>query len=528
MSTGSLSANTPVTSDSSTDDIKEPRLLAFDENNTVTPGKDINRKISALDNDLAHMRAELSAINNSVEEGLDRLGDSDTDLTAKVAETYKRLGEIDNAYKALLKISTRIDTDIQKLNGDVSTVAEQSATGIKGLEQSSLAQSQAFIQKNQQVVTSVQQLVERSKLSSELLGEKIQSTTDTMLQLEKKTVAEIESLSSQTKEKTDAIENSVDSNKAKILKLQSIDEAISRRATSLEKSSAELEQSGQRLDSSVQQLESSSTRLAEGITSLQQRTTELEALSRSHNTLIGGLQKTSAELAGKIVNLASRESKRFTIVSSGFLLLLALLGVIYFSQQAQFELNSVTHSEQSGLVDNKVTALQQTQQDFAVIAGDSLIALQSKIDLAKADLQDEIKKQVAQLEYKVQTINDQVRSVDGRLSQSSPFSQIGDDNIIHGAQWLATLPKENFIIQLALVDNMDALYEIAYSYNFHLKDRLSYINVNDNGALKYALLSGNYTTHNQAALAIDSMPHYIDMQLPQIKPIAVIQQQIAQ
>ena len=66
---------------------------------------------------------ELGVINNSVEEGLDRLSDSDTDLTAKVSETYKRLGEIDNAHKSLLKISSHIDADIQKLDGDVSTSA---------------------------------------------------------------------------------------------------------------------------------------------------------------------------------------------------------------------------------------------------------------------------------------------------------------------------------------------------------------------------------------------------------------------
>ncbi|MDT8281605.1 MAG: hypothetical protein RQ982_02200, partial [Gammaproteobacteria bacterium] len=109
----------------------ESKLLKFDEDNKFATGKDINTKITTLDTDLAHLRAELGSINASVEEGLDRLGDTDTDLTAKVSETYKRLGEIDNAYKSLLQISTRIDSDIKRINGDVSTVAVQSASGIK-------------------------------------------------------------------------------------------------------------------------------------------------------------------------------------------------------------------------------------------------------------------------------------------------------------------------------------------------------------------------------------------------------------
>ena len=113
-----------------TDDIQS-NLIKLDEVAEVSSGRDINNKINTLDLDLAKLRAELAIINDSVEEGLDRLSDTDTDLTAKVSETYKRLGEIDNAYKSLLEISSRIDTDIQRLNGDVSTVAKESATGIK-------------------------------------------------------------------------------------------------------------------------------------------------------------------------------------------------------------------------------------------------------------------------------------------------------------------------------------------------------------------------------------------------------------
>lgn len=128
----------------------------------------------------------------------------------------------------------------------------------------------------------------------------------------------------------------------------------------------------------------------------------------------------------------------------------------------------------------------------------------------------------------MQTVKDQAKSVNGGLSQSSPFSQIGDDNIIHGAQWVADLPEENFIVQLAYTDNTDAMYEIAQRYNYYLKESLSYIKVNDNGVEKYVLLSGNYTTQKQAIAAIDSMPRYIDMQQPLARKVDVIQKQIAQ
>lgn len=107
MTSEKLSATTATTENKVTREDTVPTLLKFDESNSVTTGKDINNKITSLDNDLVHLRSELGAINSSVEEGLDRLGDTDTDLTAKVSETYKRLGEIDNSYKSLLEISTR-------------------------------------------------------------------------------------------------------------------------------------------------------------------------------------------------------------------------------------------------------------------------------------------------------------------------------------------------------------------------------------------------------------------------------------
>ncbi len=484
----------------------ESRLLKFDENNTVTSGKDINNKITSLDTDLAHLRAELGAINNSVEEGLDRLGDSDTDLTAKVSETYKRLGEIDNAYKSLLDISSRIDADIQTLNGDVSEVAQQSASGIKNLEQSTIAQSHEFAQKNQQVASRVNQLVETSKLTSELLDQKIQSTTDSMLHIEKSVVAEINALSSATKEKTDSIESSVDSNKAKILKLQSVDEAIIRRATTLEISSAELTVTSQQMEANIAQLEKNSEILFNGVGELKQRTDELEALTGKHGFLINGLQKATSDISDKLVALSGREKQHFNIVSISFLLLLIVTAALYFSQQNQF------------------SDLQQTQLTSNMVTNNSLADLENKIEQVSVTIQDELKNKIA-------SVNDQVQSIEGRLTQTSPFSQIGDDNVIHGEQWIAALPKENFSVQLAYVDNKNAMFEIAQRYNFYLKDSLSYFSVKDDvstktGTVKYVLLSGSYATQQQAMMAIQDMPKYIDMQQPQIRKLDVIQNYI--
>ncbi len=519
--------NTVSDADTATEN-SESKVLKFDDSNTAAPAKDINTKITALDTDLAHLRAELGAINSSVEEGLDRLGDTDTDLTAKVSETYKRLGEIDNAYKSLIEISSRIDSDIQKLNGDVSTVAQQSASGIKTLEQSTIAQSNEFAQKNQQVVTRVNHLLETSKLTGDLLSQKIQATTEKMLQMEARTVAEIESLSNISKDKTDAIEVSVESNKAKILKLQSVDEAIIKRATTLEISSAELTVKAQDMQISVEQLQLSTSSLSSGLGELSEQIRALEDISNNHGSLISSLQKTTSDLTAKFSVLANRESRHFSFFAASLVVLLFVTAAIYFMQQYQFDASEAKQVEQAISIENKLSSLQQMQKDSVVKANDSLSELENKITQVNAVLQNKIKKQVVQIDQKVQAVNDQLQSVDARLSQSSPFSLIGDDNIIHGAQWITALPKGNFVVQLAYVDKADVMYEIAQRYNNYLKDVLSYFKVNDNGAIKYVLLSGNYATQQQAMTQIQMMPRYIVKQQPVVKSLDEVQAYITQ
>ena len=526
LSSDTTAADNHKISEDKVSEKNESKLLKFDENNKVSPGKDINTKITALDTDLAHLRAELGVINSSVEEGLDRLGDTDTDLTAKVSETYKRLGEIDNSYKSLLEISSRIDTDIQRLNGDVSTVAEQSASGIKTLEQSTVARSTEFAHKNQQVVTRVNHLVETSKLTGDLLSQKIQAATEKMLQMETHVVTEIENLSNVTKDKTDAIEVSVESNRAKILKLQTVDEAIIKRATTLEISSAELTVKSQDIQSSVEQLQLSTSSLSTGLDDLREKTRALEDITNNHGSLINSLQRATTDVTDKLAVLAGRESKHFNIFTVSFLLLLIATAVIYFSQQSQFDITGARISERSEIVDSKIVSLQQQQTS-------SVAELESKVAELNTAMQEEIDKEMALVDNKMQNIQDQVQSVEGRLSNNSPFSQIGNDNIIHGAQWIADLPSQNFTVQLAYVADKSVMYELAQRYNYYLTNSLSYFEVNSvdnngNTRTKYVLLSGNYATQQQAVAQIQSMPRYIDMQRPVVKSLDDVKKYIAQ
>ena len=99
--------------------------------------RDINAKINLLEDSLGDLQTELDSINKSVDEGLDQLSNNDLDLTSKVSETYKRLGEIDETYKTLSAISNDIDSEGKKLTVEISEVADQSAAELEKLEASS-------------------------------------------------------------------------------------------------------------------------------------------------------------------------------------------------------------------------------------------------------------------------------------------------------------------------------------------------------------------------------------------------------
>ena len=519
----------------------ESNLLKFDDTSSSnnisstgasSTGKDINIKITALDTDLEHLRAELSAINNSVEEGLDRLSDTDTDLTAKVSETYKRLGEIDNAYKSLLEISCRIDIDIQKLNGDVSTVAEVSANGIKTLEQSTIAQSTEFAHKNQQVVSRVNQLVETSKMTGELLSQKVQLTTDKIMQVEQKVVSEIQNLASATDEKTNTLVDSVNSNKAKILKLQSVDEAIIKRATTLEISSAELSVKSQELMSATDSLEQSTKDLSSDLSELQEKTRILEATSNSHGSLIKSLQSASYMVSQNIAALSKRENNRFGFVVGSFVLLVLASVALFFMQNEKFEDIGNLYAQSNSAVETQFTGLQQDQLKAVTNANDALIELENKVIAIHADMkssmQQELDKERVLADGKIQKIQDQVQSVEGRFNNDSSFSQIANDNIIHGEQWISAQDGENYTLQVAYVKDRQLMFELAQSYNSDLKDSLSYFKVNNNGDMKYVLLSGSYADQRQAMAKLKTLPDYIDMKRPVIRKFADVKKYIGQ
>jgi septal ring-binding cell division protein DamX len=466
-----------------------------DDFNRVDISTDINEAITALDSDLAHLRLEIHMINSSVEAGLNRLDDNNLDLTAKVSDTYKRLGEIGNAYESLLDISTRIDNELQALNDRVSEAANPDVS-----DQAVAGQTTAR----------VNQLLETSRSSSEMLRNDIHAATESMLQIEKKVVAQIEDMADASQRKTASLVDTVDQSKAKILKLQAVDEAIIRRATTLEIASAELTAKGQHVESSVELLQSNSDVLMRSYKKLNQRTFALEGIAKQHEGTIKGLRKGSDDTTEQLSLLATRVNRYFNVTLIGFLLMIVLFVVVLISQNKRVDTNKFAFV-------TPVDVLPEPVVSESIKPSDSGVAT----DIATVAIEEKIKK----VSVNVSEVLSPAEAVEAGINKPVAVTQKDTDNTVHDSRWIEELPAENFAVQLAYVDNKGFIYDIAKKYNLRQKGSLYYFVTHDKK--KYILLTGNYVSEQQALSAVRLLPNVMAMRKPVVRKISDIQQYIA-
>ncbi|UCB54103.1 MAG: SPOR domain-containing protein [Thiotrichales bacterium] len=474
------------------------------ETRAVGQASDINAKIGLLETSLTDLQKELDVINRSVDEGLERLSDSDLDLTSKVSETYKRLGEIDNTYKTLSVISENIDNEVKKLTTEIEDVAARSATDLEN-------HNQQMTEQHEQLVERVNDLVRHSHETNLQLSQSIKDNTDALLKLEKELVAEIDALATATSQRSENIEKELENSKARILQLQSVDDALEKRATSLESTAARLTQASKELDASLDLLEMRADELSSMVDKL------LED-SEKHASLIGTLQDKSIELALSVKALATTENRHFKILSGFLVLAILAIAGLYFYHQSEMSHDAIVTAERTQVVDQQITGLQQSNLKSAVTI--------SEIQHNLVSLNEKLEGEVKVLNGKLQTMNDQADSLDGRISSISPFSQIGGSNVIHGPQWLSQQPADHYAIQVASVGDKTEMYDIAQRYNPYLKDELSYYTAKSANGDKFVLVSGGYATRTEADAVVWRLPRYVNFQRPAVTRMAAIQQQL--
>jgi len=206
-------------------------------------------------------------------------------------------------------------------------------------------------------------------------------------------------------------------------------------------------------------------------------------------------------MARSLLALTNTEKFHFRSVSGALLLVFLLVTTLYFYQ------NSINEDF------SKVAGLQQQN----TITNDKLMAMNEK-------LEGDIKK----TNSKLLDLNDQTDSLDGRLNRVSPFSQFGRDNIIHGPQWLAGQPSNMLVIQLSMVSDKKALYEIAQRYSYHLKQQqMAYYAVKTVQGDKYVLTYGSFASNAEVSAVLYRLPYYMNRQRPNVVAMTEVQRLIS-
>lgn len=447
---------------------------------------ELNSKIGQIDSSLDNLSSQLASINTDVEQRLADLGNSDQDLSSKVAETFKYLGNLDDQYQTLALKSSTIKQDLKSLALDLKSVTEDASQGIASLNDG-----------HARMLEQVNNLSKKSRSTAQKLEKSISENAEAMKALEAQLMGEINELAEVTQQRDDDLairadkldkrvgkaEDNLEGHHARMLKLAAVDEALANRTNSLEQVAEELTQSSKELKNATRSLDYRTKKLAGEVEQLQQQ-------SALHSGLISDIQHHAAGLSQKLASLTKLEKSHFLGTLGLFVVVLAIIGGVIISQQSSWKNEALTNASiQTGVND--------------------------------------IRTRVSDLKQKIADIKDETSSLNGRVSAVSPFSKFGQTSTVHGPQWVAQQAPNSYVIHLATEDSKDTLYKLTNRYSHYLTNEVAFVPVNVEGGVRYALISTGYASGNAARAALENMPSRINWQTPRIFPMSEIQASIA-
>lgn len=508
MSKRSHAANKPGPSGVSAKALATENLLPL-EGNSIAPElpNELNNKIGKIDADLDDLRSELSKTNKGVKSRLSHLCEKGSDLTSKVSEAYQQLGALDNAYKSLADRSSHISKEIKAIAKQIVHISEKSDSDIGLLSEG----YQALIERTDE-------LAKKSKRTTQTLNKSIKDNAKMLSGLENQLLAEIDTLAKTTQkrdqdlgDKTDEIsqhldkaEKEIKSGQARLLKLQAVDQALEKRVTTVETSAGELTKKSRELSRSTTVLNQRTSQLSFTIE-------ELQATSKEHSGLIANLQERAEKTARALVSLIMLEKRHFRILS-GMIALLALAMLAFLvHENSNWESEAQRNASLQGHLNSNADQIATTQGQVV------------ELDSHVSELGNEIQVELATVNHKLVAIGDQVESLDGRVSNMRPHRTFGNDNVIHGQEWLAQQPADHYTIHLATTADKQELYKIAERYHNRLNDELAYLPVMVDRAQRYALLYGNYKSQNEADATLNQLPRIIQRRRPSVHSMKQVQ-----
>jgi len=487
---------------------------------------DTLEKITNVEAEISQLYRDIDNTNVAITENVQKIESEQSDLSSKVSETYKQLGSVEKSYSALKTKSSKITKDIKDITSHVETVSDEirqqiiiieSKTSsmddkIVSVENQSTDMAKQLTQGQEELIERTNSIVSDAKKTATALAKSIKENASLMANIEAKLITEIESLAQSTDEKTNHLANDIDkanseikAHSAKMLKLQSVDEALEKRAVTLEETAKSLTTETQALLKAVSTLDNRSTALEDTVETLEIQVYRIEQENEIQQAQLDLLREKTSKTNQTLAALSRLVSINF--VTTGVFLTLVVASVVglYFYQDKLWSTDTSTTAQRTEQVNQQINGLTQHVNTTDDLAADRIAQLES---------------QVVSLNQQLKTVNDKNVSFDNRLVNIAPHRKIGNDNILHSQQWIKQQSDDHFSIKVLTTKTENDMFELAVRYNYNLNDVLSFKTVLDNNSAQYVLYMGNYADKATAEVALKNLPFRLNGQEPSLTTFA--------
>ena len=508
--------NAKLADDSSAPEAQD-NLVSMQDSGKEKQVMEINKQMTALESSISTLTKKLNTTNKQVKSDVDRLTTSDAEISEKVADTYKQLAEIETTFFDLNKQSNEIRSDLKTVNKTIRAFEKSSTEALNKAVDNQSEINEGFKQQHEDIIKRAEKLSKNAKTISTKLTKSIEQNSKALTELEAKIVAELESLAKSSQTRDDKLDDRINSSnkeissqKAKMLLMQSVDEALDKRAASLEETSAILIKDSQSLKNSTEVLDVLTSKLSADVEALELHTAQLAQQNIEQQGQIDVLQKDTVSITRTLLALATLEKKHFKVLAGGSLLLvLAVIASFFYGEYAR-NTEQTVEIQRNEVINEQVTNLQNKVEDEQMASQvfySEILELQSNLNQVKTELQVKTE----QINAEIVEMNDQVESLDGRVQYLAPLYNFGSDNTIHGSQWLSSLDKSKMSIKIGTVADKQGMYEIAQRYNHYFTEELAYFKTADD---KFTLIyGGNFNDQKHIDSTLRKMPRYINHEL---------------
>jgi len=490
---------------------------------------EINNQMTAVEGSISTLSKKLNATNKKIKTDVTRLTTSDAEISDKVADTYKQLAVIDNTFEELSQQSNKITIDLKNVNTTLKEFKKSSTTALNHAIDTQAEVNEEVKQQHEELIQRAEKLSKNAKTISTKLTKSIRENSKALSELEAKIITDLEKVAQSSQTRDDRLEDKIktsndelSSQKAKMLLMQSVDEALEKRASALESTSAKLIDESQKLRETTETLDILTSKLSADVEALELHTARLAQENIEQQAQIDELQINSGFITRTLLALAQLEKKHFRALAAGsLLLLLAIIATFFYGEYArdtdravEMQRNTVINEQVSNL-ENKIEDEQMASQVFY----SEIIELQNNLTQVRSELQQKTEAITAE----IVEMNDEVQSLDGRVQYLAPLYTFGSDNTIHGSEWLSSLDESKMSIKIATVTDKQDMYDIAQRYSNYFSEELAYFITADK---QYTLIyGGNFNDEQHVKDTLRKMPGYINFEpIGSISNAEVLQQ----